>query len=96
MDGRLSLEKAKAIRAKRELAKELGMFTTLRSPQIFIMCTLIDVSTEDVKDFEKTVVSGPGSSRRTRKSTQSVEDDSDEDQVPTKKRVSQESCHIIF
>lgn len=70
MTGRLSMEKAKAIRAKRELAQEL----------------------EDVKNFERAVVSGPRS-RRGKPAAESEDednvpsdDDEEEEGVPRKKR----------
>ncbi|KAJ8516518.1 hypothetical protein ONZ45_g6189 [Pleurotus djamor] len=52
MTGRLSIEKAKAIREKRELAQELGIDSPSVTPEFFIA----DVaSPEDVKDFDKAV-----------------------------------------
>ncbi|KAJ3558837.1 hypothetical protein NM688_g688 [Phlebia brevispora] len=75
MTGRLSIEKAKAIRAKRELAQEL----------------------EDVQEFEKAVLSGPGGSRRTRKQAadaESVPGDSDEEAPPPKRRISSARASI--
>ncbi|KAJ8456902.1 hypothetical protein ONZ45_g18535 [Pleurotus djamor] len=52
MTGRLSIEKAKAIREKRELAQELG----IDSPSVTLEFFIADVaSPEDVKDFDKAV-----------------------------------------
>ena len=79
MKGRLSLEQARSIRSKRELAQELRSFYHLFPFRVsFIVVRVI----EDVQEFEKSVVSGPSrrSSRGTTKlaSTDHAGDSEDE------------------
>lgn len=93
MSGRLSMEKAKAIRAKRELAQELGACRRLcigRGTD-----ARGGAGTEDVRNFEKAVVNGPGASRggkgaREKEETDKSEEEAEEEEeaIPRKKRVS--------
>ncbi len=71
MKGRMSMEQAKAIRERRELAQELG---------VLLVCPLEFVysySTEDVQMFEKSVVHG--ASRGRNKATAKAESESEEE-----------------
>jgi F0F1-type ATP synthase beta subunit len=54
MDGRLSMEKAKAIKAKRDLAKELGRSYLCRFKSYNGSC--VDERAEDVRSFEQAVM----------------------------------------
>lgn len=92
MTGRYSLEKAKQIKEKRELAQELGKCTSFMVPDERIKIGNADKNwVEDVKSFEQTVL------RRGRKTKSSEEEDEDsesEDDVkPAKRKVS--ITHVI-
>ena len=67
MDGRPSMDKAKAIKAKRDLAQELRK---LRLGLIFIYPLMQhEICTEDVQSFEQAVVGGPSRKRSRAKSS---------------------------
>lgn len=75
MKGRYSLEQAKAIREKRELAQELG------NPNPYVHTQqVLRYLAEDVQTFEKKVVG------KKRASAQSDPEESEEDDVPDPKR----------
>lgn len=82
MEGRLSMEKAKEIKEKRELAKELGTPSCpLHLHFLVLTCSLV----EDVQNFEAAVVSGkpfratPDSTSMSKKAQdQSVEESASE------------------
>jgi len=95
MTGRMSLEQAKAIKEKRELAQELGWFAFCDFRFFEITAHRFCDVTEDVQSFEKSVVTGETSrtrpkSRPTKSESNSEEgsrNDSDEPDVPTKRKV---------
>lgn len=84
MTGRLSLEKAKEIREKRDFAKEIGQ-SFLRVCSRTIGFSLNDVySTEDVKEFDAKI-NGPRASRSSKakaKAVSSASEEADEVEEP--------------
>lgn len=76
MKGRMSMEQAKAIRERRELAQELG---------VLLVCPLEFVhsySTEDVQMFEKSVVHRASRNKATAKAESESETENSEEDVP--------------
>ena len=93
MTGRLSLEKAKAIRAKRELAQELGagssfrvflslsLFSRRGGAPVLMSCCFLGGPEEDVQEFEKAVVNGPAPARASRSKTARKADESGDEEA---------------
>jgi len=86
MTGRHSLEKAKRIKEKRELAQELGKYTSFIVPNERITIGNADENwVEDVKSFEKSVMR---KGRKTKSSEGEDEDsESEDDGKPAKRKV---------
>ena len=92
MDGRLSMEKAKAIKEKRDLAQELGK-SRFRMSRLYSL--IHETFVEDVRSFEQAVVGQPSRSRSSAKPNIGKDSEGDEsgsdfaNDPPTKHKVGQ-------
>lgn len=85
MSGRMSLEQAKAIKAKRELAQELRWSSL---PQILLFSNELTLFIEDVQEFEKAVTK----SKRQSVSDQGSDGSEEEEEIVNPKQRRRKVC----
>jgi hypothetical protein len=78
MTGRMSMDQAKTIKQKRELARELGMLLDCGVLLSYVL-TDVCISIEDVQQFEKAVLDRSSRSRSQTTAKMAVEDGSEKD-----------------